>query len=114
MARPVEATPLFGARHSAGSSIVDVNDIILARQGPHCLMCGEPWTEKAHIWPSGMGGQPSTYRPDNRVGLCHGCHDIFDGRNLAGRQRMMRQLMESRRDLIELRHPTMQTAEVAQ
>lgn len=78
-----------------------IDDSILARQGPSCLCCSEPWTEKAHIWPSGMGGQPSTYRADNLVGLCHHCHDIFDGRDMHGRQRMLRQLMETRRDHIE-------------
>ena len=77
---------------------------ILTRQGPTCLIpgCGEAWSEKAHIWPSGMGGRPSMLAPGNRVGLCHGCHDIFDGRDMAGRQRMLRLLMESRRDLVEL------------
>ena len=77
-----------------------MDDLILARQGRSCLMCSEPWTEKAHIWPSGMGGRPSMLRIDNLVGLCHGCHDVFDGRNMAGRQNMMRRLMESKRDLV--------------
>lgn len=80
-----------------------LDDTICARQGPHCLMCDQPWTEKAHIWPSGMGGQPSMLRASNLVGLCHRCHDIFDGRDMAGRQNMMRRLMEARRDLVELR-----------
>jgi len=82
-----------------------VDDAIHARQGAQCLIPGCPnrWTEKAHIWPSGMGGQPSTYRAENLVGLCRQCHDIFDGRNLAGRQHMLRLLMEARRDLAELR-----------
>ncbi len=79
---------------------MNLDDALLARQGPHCLIpdCGEPWTEKAHIWPSGMGGQPSTYRAENLVGMCRHHHDVFDGRDMAGRQRMLRQLMEILRD----------------
>jgi 5-methylcytosine-specific restriction endonuclease McrA len=90
---------------------VTVDEAILARQGPLCLIsdCGKPWTEKAHIWPSGMGGQPSTYRPDNLVGLCRYCHDVFDGRDMHGRQRMLRQLMEARRDMVELQRPVLQS-----
>jgi 5-methylcytosine-specific restriction endonuclease McrA len=82
-------------------------DTILRRQGLTCLIpgCDQPWTERAHIWPSGLGGQPSTYRPDNLVGLCKGCHDIFDGRDMHGRQRMLRLLMETRRNCVELQHP---------
>ena len=38
----------------------------------------------------------------NLVGLCRHCHDMFDGRDMQGRQRLMRLLMESRRDLMEL------------
>ena len=77
-----------------------VDEQLHARQGPLCLIpdCGEPWTEKAHIWPSGMGGLPSTYRASNLVGLCHQHHDIFDGRDMHGRQRLLRQLMEILRD----------------
>lgn len=80
---------------------------LFARQGPWCLIpgCHEPWTERAHIWPSGLGGRPSTYRADNLVGLCHWHHDIFDGRQLEGRQRLMRLLMESRRDLVAMQLP---------
>ena len=39
----------------------------------------------------------------NLVGLCHACHDVFDGRNMGGRQDMMRRLMESRKQLVDLR-----------
>lgn len=50
-----------------------------------------------------MGGVPSLRdRPQLVVGLCRSCHDIFDGRTMSGRQRMLRELMESRRDLVEL------------
>jgi hypothetical protein len=83
-----------------------IDAALLARQGPMCLIpdCGEPWTERAHIWPSGMGGQSSMLRADNLVGLCHQHHDIFDGRELHGRQHMLRQLMETRRDLVAWHH----------
>lgn len=64
-------------------------------QGPICAMpdCHQPWTDMAHIVPSGAGGRASTYTLDNVVGLSRTCHDIFDGRILAGRQHMMRMLM---------------------
>jgi hypothetical protein len=52
-----------------------------------------------------MGGQPSTYRASNLVGLCHHHHDVFDGRDMYGRQRMLRQLMEILRDHVELIRP---------
>lgn len=98
--------PAPSGLHSLGYHVT-VDETILARQGPHCLIpgCDQLWTEKAHIWPSGMGGQPSTYRADNLVGLCHGCHDIFDGRDMHGRQRMLRQLMEILRDTQAARVP---------
>ena len=55
--------------------------------------CVNDWTDVAHIQGSGMGGQPSTYMIENLVGLCRSCHDTFDGRELAGRQHMLRELM---------------------
>ena len=79
-----------------------LSDDIRARQGSSCLCCEHQWVDRAHIWPSGMGGRPSMLKAGNLVGLCRRCHDIFDGRDLQGRQRMMRRLMESRRDLVEL------------
>lgn len=71
-------------------------------QGPACIIpgCPNPWTDKAHITPSGSGGRPSTYDPDNLVGLCHEHHMIFDGHQLQGRQLMLRCLMRSRADHI--------------
>ena len=84
----------------------DLNETIRARQGYECLIpgCHERWSEKAHIWGRRMGGVPSLRdNPDLVVGLCRSCHDIFDGRSMHGRQRMLRLLMESRRDLVELR-----------
>jgi len=66
---------------------------VLERQGPQCIIpaCGAPWTDVAHIQGSGMGGRPSTYRAENLVGLCHPCHDAFDG----NRAWLMRTLMEA-------------------
>ena len=55
--------------------------------------CVNEWTDPAHIHGSGMGGRISTYSIENMVGLCRGCHDTFDGRDLAGRQHMLRELM---------------------
>jgi len=39
--------------------------------------------EMAHIWPSGMGGDPKGARDDlgNVWMLCKPCHDHFDGRS---------------------------------
>jgi hypothetical protein len=89
-----------------------IDSALFSRQGPYCVIpgCPELWTERAHIWPSGMGGRPSTYRADNLVGLCRPHHDIFDGRQLQGRQHMLRQLMESRRDLVALQQSALDPA----
>lgn len=65
---------------------------LLERQGRQCLTCPEPWADLAHVEPSGMGGR-NNRTPDNLVGLCRTCHQIFDGHQLQGRQRMMRDLM---------------------
>ena len=64
-------------------------------QGYQCAMpwCTNPWSDPAHIDGSGMGGRPSTYNIENMAGLCRSCHDTFDGRDLAGRQYMLRQLL---------------------
>ncbi len=64
-------------------------------QGLQCGMpwCTNEWTDAAHIDGSGMGGRISTYEIENMVGLCRSCHDTFDGRDLAGRQHMLRQLL---------------------
>jgi hypothetical protein len=69
---------------------------LISQQGATCLMpgCSEPWAQKAHIVPSGMGGRPSTFEADNLVGLCVYHHDVFDGRQLEGRQLMLRTLMK--------------------
>lgn len=71
----------------------DFSDRVYERQGGNCLVlaCDAPWTDVAHIWPSGMGGRESTYRDDNLVGLCHACHDAYDG----NRAWLMRTLMEA-------------------
>ena len=75
----------------------DVRGEVLLAQGPACAMpgCTQPWAQLAHVQPSGMGGRPSTYTASNLAGLCVPCHDIFDGRQLAGRQEMLRRLMAS-------------------
>lgn len=64
-------------------------------QGSRCAMpgCTDSWTDPAHIEGSGSGGRRSTYSIENMVGLCRYHHDVFDGRDLAGRQRMLRDLM---------------------
>lgn len=69
--------------------------VVLDRQGWRCFRpsCPNPWTDLAHIEPSGLGGRPHLYRADNLVGLCRPCHRIFDGQDLAGRARMLRDLM---------------------
>lgn len=79
---------------------------LLERQGPTCAVpaCGAAWTDVAHVWPSGMGGRPSTYRIDNLVGLCHPCHTAFD----ENRAWMMRTLMEDRMNRVRLAHETAQ------
>ena len=79
------------------TTTLSLDEQVLARQGPDCIIpgCTEPWTDKAHIQPSGMGGRPSLNRADNLVGLCRHHHDVFDGRELAGRQNLLRQLMKS-------------------
>ncbi len=66
-----------------------------AWQGHQCAMpwCTNPWSDPAHIDASGMGGRPSTYSIENMVGLCRSCHDTFDGRDLQGRQAMLRSLL---------------------
>lgn len=66
-------------------------------QGSICAIpsCREGWTDVAHIDGSGSGGRPSTYRIDNVAGLCRGCHDILDGRNLSGRQALLRELLRT-------------------
>ncbi len=78
-------------------SMEALNRKILERQGPLCILpdCDEPWTEKAEIDASGIGGRPSTCTAENLVGRCRTCHAIFDGRILQGRQRMLRTLMRS-------------------
>ena len=58
--------------------------------------CDEPWIrdgDMAHVYGSGMGGRPSTYRLTNLIGLCRVDHDRFDGRTMQGRQDFMRELM---------------------
>ena len=84
----------------------DLADQILQRQGPGCLIpgCGDPWAEKAHIEPSGMGGRPSTYTSENLVGLCKLHHDVFDGRVLQGRQDLLRVLMKHLADSVAALH----------
>ncbi len=64
-------------------------------QGVACGMpgCTNAWTDTAHIQGAGMGGSPSRNAMANYVGLCRSCHDTFDGRELAGRQYMLRRLM---------------------
>jgi hypothetical protein len=64
-------------------------------QGVACGMpgCTNAWTDTAHIRGTGMGGAPSRNTVANVVGLCRSCHDTFDGRELAGRQFMLRRLM---------------------
>ena len=65
-------------------------------QGLHCIMpsCINEWTDAAHIHGSGMGGRISTYTIENVVGMCRSCHDTFDGRDLQGRQAMLRDLLD--------------------
>ncbi len=64
-------------------------------QGMLCAMpnCENAWVDVAHIHGSGMGGRISTYSIENVVGLCRPCHDTFDGRDLQGRQLMLRDLL---------------------
>lgn len=71
------------------------------RQGITCLAphCRAPWEQMAHLEPSGMGGRDNR-RPDNLVGLCHNHHDVFDGRTLHGRQRLLVDLMQDRADTL--------------
>lgn len=66
-------------------------------QGNLCIMpwCEWPWDDAAHIEPSGLGGRPSTNVHTNIVGMCKGCHAIFDGRTLQGRQYMMKSLLKA-------------------
>jgi len=80
------------------TELMRLHDEITRLQGPLCAVpgCPSPWTDKAHIDPSGAGGRPSTYSLENLVGLCHPCHMIFDGQQLQGRQRLLRVLMRSR------------------
>lgn len=68
---------------------------LLRVQGARCAMpaCSEPWVDVAHIAGSGMGGRPSTYNLANVAGLCRSCHDTFDGRQMAGRQELLRRLL---------------------
>jgi len=79
-----------------------LTDAVLAAQGPGCIVphCTSLWTQKAHIEGSGHGGRPSTYNPENLVGMCRPHHDIFDGRDMAGRQRMLRDLMRVHADRV--------------
>ena len=72
----------------------EMRAVILERQGPVCAMprCRERWTDLAHVEPSGMGGRASTFVPSNLAGLCRPCHRIYDGQDLAGRARMLRDL----------------------
>ena len=83
-------------------SVAGLREAVLALQGPLCIMpgCSDPWVDRAHIEPSGMGGRPSLANGENLVGLCRYHHDIFDGRSMAGRQRMLRVLMRSHADRI--------------
>ena len=69
---------------------------IIRRQGTECIVpgCHDPWVDRAHVEPSGMGGRPSLAGAENRVGLCRPHHDIFDGREMYGRQRLFRILMK--------------------
>lgn len=80
----------------------EMRDSIMARQGAECLVpdCPDPWVDGAHIEPSGAGGRPSTYTPKNIIGLCRFHHDVFDGRELHGRQRLLRVLMRSLADRV--------------
>lgn len=72
-----------------------IKEDLRAWQGYQCGMpsCINEWTDAAHIQGSGMGGRISTYSIENMVGLCRGCHDTFDGRDLQGRQAMLRDLL---------------------
>jgi hypothetical protein len=84
----------------------DFAEEVRQRQGNLCAVpaCGAAWTDVAHVWPSGMGGRPSSYQIDNLVGLCHPCHTAFDG----NRAWMMRTLMEDRMIRVRLAHETTQ------
>jgi hypothetical protein len=83
-------------------SELELTEEIIRRQGTDCIVpdCSEPWTDKAHIEASGMGGRPSLRTPENNVGLCRPHHDRFDGRELTGRQHLLRQLMRSLADRV--------------
>lgn len=87
----------------------EITDLILRRQGLLCLIpgCGERWTDRAHIWGRGMGGVSSLKDARHVIGLCHQHHMIFDGQELKGRQRLLRLLMESRRDLVEMEYESL-------
>lgn len=56
-------------------------------------MCSDWFQDLAHIEPSGMGGRQNR-TADNLVGLCRHHHRVFDGQDLGGRQRMLRDLMK--------------------
>ena len=94
-AAPISLTP-------SKLSESELIEAVIRRQGVECLIpgCHEPWADKAHIEPSGMGGRPSLRNPLNLVGLCRPHHDIFDGRILQGRQDLLRTLMRSLADRV--------------
>lgn len=75
--------------------MVRIKEDLRDLQGYQCAMpwCVNEWTDAAHIDGSGMGGRVSTYTSGNMVGLCRSCHDTFDGRDLQGRQYMLRRLL---------------------
>lgn len=81
---------------------LELTAAIVLRQGTECLVpgCSDPWTDRSHVEPSGMGGRPSLRNPENLVGLCRHHHDVFDGRELHGRQHMLRILMKHLADSV--------------
>ena len=64
-------------------------------QGYQCAIpsCTEKWVHVAHIEGSGNGGRLSTYVIGNVCGLCRYHHDVFDGRQLQDRQKLLRELL---------------------
>ena len=88
-------------------SDLELIEAIIHRQGVECLIpgCHEPWVDRAHIEPSGMGGRPSLRNPLNLIGLCRSHHDIFDGRTIQGRQHLLRTLMRHLADRVALNQP---------
>lgn len=75
---------------------IELREEIRKADGTRCVIpsCNHQWVDSAHIRASGIGGQRSSYRLNNLTGMCRLHHDIYDGRQIQGRQDLLAELLD--------------------